>query len=320
MAEESVESRNFFPGLQRHATPTASGSTIVSYTSDLGPDTPILTLIHGYPQSAFIWRYLVPALVDKISLFVPELPGYGISSPAPDSSKLVVGGGLLEALQSTFGISESSPRKLILGGHDRGARICHRLAVHKDRFPAFKIVATILLDIVPTKIQWDKFQNPAVAQAYFHWPLLANVDLAVQLITAFGGANWCRGALRLAGNQEGLRRLTADGAVDAYAALFSKAETIRHSCEDYAASAGPEYAEQAAEQEAGRKIDVPALVAFSQANLGARIDVAEEWKDWIAPGTPYEPVAVGEGYGHYLPEEAHDIVASRITEFLARYV
>jgi len=50
---QSIETRNFFPALQRNVTPTASGSTLVSYTSDLGTG-PILTLIHGYPQSAFM--------------------------------------------------------------------------------------------------------------------------------------------------------------------------------------------------------------------------------------------------------------------------
>jgi hypothetical protein len=53
-----LESRNFYPNLKRVVTPTASGSDVVSYISDLGPDTPVLTLIHGYPQSAFMYVYV----------------------------------------------------------------------------------------------------------------------------------------------------------------------------------------------------------------------------------------------------------------------
>jgi len=49
-----LESRNFYPSLTRNVTPTASGSRVVSYTSDLGGSSPVLTLIHGYPQSAFM--------------------------------------------------------------------------------------------------------------------------------------------------------------------------------------------------------------------------------------------------------------------------
>ncbi|KAK3385662.1 alpha/beta hydrolase [Podospora didyma] len=317
----SLETRNFYPTLTRHVTPTASGSAVVSYTSDLGDGGPILTLIHGYPQSSFIWRHAVPLLLGKVSLFIPELPGYGISSPASEHSKKVVGGALLDALKQVFAIMDESPRNIILGGHDRGARVCHRLAVDKDEFlPALKVVGTIMLDIVPTKVQWDKFSDPEVSQNYFHWPLLANVEIAIRMIQGFGAADWVRGGhFRLAGSGEGLRRLAADDAVNVHAALFEKEETLRGSCQDYAAGAKPEYDEQVHDQEAGRKVAVPAMVMFSQARLGAKIDVAGEWKDWIAEGVPFEPVPIGEGCGHYLPEEAYDIVVDKILAFLDKH-
>jgi hypothetical protein len=39
--------------VERHSTPTSSGSTVVSYANDLG-EGPVLWLIHGYPQSAYM--------------------------------------------------------------------------------------------------------------------------------------------------------------------------------------------------------------------------------------------------------------------------
>jgi hypothetical protein len=39
--------------VERHSTPTSSGSTVVSYASDLG-EGPVLWLVHGYPQSAYM--------------------------------------------------------------------------------------------------------------------------------------------------------------------------------------------------------------------------------------------------------------------------
>jgi hypothetical protein len=50
-----AETRNFYPSLQRNSTKTVVGGTIVSYTSDLGDGGPVLTLIHGYPQSSFMY-------------------------------------------------------------------------------------------------------------------------------------------------------------------------------------------------------------------------------------------------------------------------
>ena len=346
----SLETRNFFPALQRNVSPTTSGSQLVSYSSDLATGDPIVVLIHGYPQSAFAyvylpntsyrfvmlccytntvfsfpsWRHIIPALAPKVSLFVPELPGYGISSmptTTNDYSKKSVGTAILEALAAVFAVTADSPRKVIIGGHDRGARVCHRLAVDKADFLhslGLDITATLLLDIVPTKVQWELFANPAIAQGYFHWPFLANVELATQVITAFGGGTWVRGGMRLAGNEEGLRRVTADGAVDVYAGLFEKEETIRGSCEDYKAGATREFDEQAEDQKSGRKIEVPVLVMFSNVGIGSKSDVPATWAGWVKEGTPLETVGV-DGYGHYLPEEAHDIVSAKVVEFLDKY-
>jgi pimeloyl-ACP methyl ester carboxylesterase len=273
----------------------------------------------------------VRQLAGKVSLFIPELPGYGISTPAKNNSRKDVGEALLEALQRAFALGAQETlqkkRRVVLGGHDRGARLCHHLAVWSgsdpDHFiPGIEVVGVILLDIVPTKVQWEKFADPSISQGYFHWPLLANVDRAVKMISAYGGGNWCRDAhTSIAGNNElGHQRIVADDAVEVYATLFDKEETLRYSCLDYATGAAPEYDCQAADQAAGRKIAVPTMVMFSQARLGARIDVANEWKTWIADGVPYEPAPIGHGFGHYLPEEAHDIVSEQILLFLDKHI
>lgn len=40
--------------VKRNVTPTSSGSTVVSYTKDLGNGS-VLWLVHGYPQSAYMY-------------------------------------------------------------------------------------------------------------------------------------------------------------------------------------------------------------------------------------------------------------------------
>lgn len=242
-----------------------------------------------------------------------------------------MGTALIESLASVFNTSQT-PRRVILGGHDRGARICHRLAVDFSYPPAassstspyselnLTVIGTILLDIVPTLAQWTAFADPAISQGYFHWPLLANADMAVDIISAYGGARWCREAhLRIGGpNPESAARISSDGALDVYAESFDKKETLYYSALDYAAGAAPEANEQKKDQEQGRKVKVPILVMFSKAKLGARIDVAGVWKDWVSEGVDYQGVGVGEGYGHYLPEEAYDIVGPKIEEFVQK--
>jgi pimeloyl-ACP methyl ester carboxylesterase len=334
MAAAKTQSLFSSLNLTHNISKTSSGSEVHSYTSDLGSDKPILTLIHGYPQSAFEWRYVVPLLHGKVSLFVPELPGYGISSPivgdATANTKRAVGGALIEALADVFKTTSSSqPRKLILGGHDRGARLCHRLSVDASNPPSspglFKslhldVIGTILLDIIPTREQWRAFSDPVIAAGYFHWPLLANTERATEMITAYGGDKWARDAhIRIVGpNPTALERIQKDGAVDIYAELFSKQDTIYYTCLDYEAGAKMECDEQEEDQAAGRKVGTPLLVMFSKARLGARTDVEQKWRDWVGQGVEYEGVGVGEGYGHYLPEEAHDIVVPKIEEYLKK--
>ncbi|KIV95232.1 hypothetical protein PV10_02909 [Exophiala mesophila] len=345
MPSAADTSRNLFEklGFTHNITKTSSGSQVHTYTSDLGPDTPILTLIHGYPQSAYEWRYVAPALKDKVSLFIPELPGYGISTPIksdtpiPSNSKRSVGNALLEALAATFNTAQT-PRKVIIGGHDRGARISHRLAVdfshppsanaagahptHPDIFPHLNltVIGNVLLDIIPTTVQWARFSDPVISSGYFHWPMLANPELSTQLISAFGGANWARGAnTRIAGpNPESIRRISADGAVDIYAENFSTDEVLYYTALDYASGSAPESTEQDEDQKAARKVEVPLLVMFSKAKLGARTDVEAVWKDWVGSGVDYRGVGVGDGYGHYLPEEAHETVVEEVVAFLKK--
>ena len=255
-------------------------------------------------------------MLEHASLFIPELPGYGISSPSKDNTRIGIVEALVEAMSQVFNITTDSPRKVIAVGHDRGARIVHRLAVSRTNFPAIALVGAAMLDIVPTKAQWDAFQNPAISAGYFHWPFLANVDYAVQVLSKYGGGQWVKDIhKRITGNDDDLERASADGALEVYAACFEKEETLRYSCEDYAYGAGPEYQHQSEDQAAGRKVDVPTLIMWSKAKLGARLDVATIWEDWIAPGTDYQPIGVGDGHGHFLPEEASKEVTQAITAF-----
>lgn len=254
----------------------------------------------------------------QASLFVPELPGYGISSPSKDNTRFGIASALVEAMSTVFSSTEAAPRKVIAVGHDRGGRITHRLAVSRTKFPSIALLGAAMFDIVPTKAQWDNGVNPDISSGYFHWPLLANVDFAVQMLKVYGGGRWARDMHERIGSEAGIKAISANGALDVYSALFDKEETLRYSCEDYAYGAGPEYRDQQADQEAGRKVDVPTLVMFSKAKLGARADVATIWKDWIAPGTDYKAIGVEDGHGHFLPEEASEQITQETINFIKK--
>jgi len=310
-----------FSKLSRSTTDTA-GSKILSYSSE-GPsdDSPIAVLLHGYPQSTYIWRYMVPKLTAHTAVFVPGIPGYGESTPwTKKYNKKDIGLAILDAMKAVYGIKPGSPpRKVILIGHDRGARIWHDLIVRKEEVQGVEIVGLVVLDIAPTKAQFEAFASPKASVGYFHWPFLAKKNIAIKLISAYGGDNWCAELLHGAAgpNEEANKRFAAEGSFDKYTALNKKPEVIKATCEDYEAAALEEVARQTEDLKKGTKVEVPTLVMYSARNLGAVFDMKAVWGQYVAEGTDLQVVGVGNGIGHYLPEEAADEVGEKILQLMS---
>ena len=71
------------------------------------------------------------------------------------------------------------------------------------------------------------------------------------------------------------------------------------------------------DQAKGRRIEVPTLVLWSLARLGKMMgNVGESWKPWVKEGVPLKAIGCGDNVGHYLPEEATDVVYNAIVDFL----
>ena len=93
-----------------------------------GEGPPVL-LVHGYPQNHRMWRRCVPMLARTHRVILPDLRGYGDSDKPPgDSSHLAYAkrtmAADLVALLDVLGIGACAAI-----GHDRGARVVHRLAL-----------------------------------------------------------------------------------------------------------------------------------------------------------------------------------------------
>ena len=169
------------------------------------------------------------------SLSAVKLPGYGVSSLSKDHSRVAIGAALLEASHAVF-----PDRAIILGGHDRGARVCHRLAVTHAHPPkeaaqlhSYKLLGVVLLDIVPTLIQWQVFANPIASVAYSHWAFLPSPN-APDIIEAYGGDRYCHDNLsRVAGpSPSAIKACQSNDAWKVYESLNSKRECIEGACGD----------------------------------------------------------------------------------------
>ncbi|TVY73616.1 Fluoroacetate dehalogenase [Lachnellula suecica] len=295
-------------------------------------DAPILVLIHGYPQtsfmlvpplSQFIMRALslisslqvIPRLPSHIPLFIPDVPGYGRSSPLSGShDKRSTGKAILQSLH--FLMNSTEKQTIVIAGHDRGARICHRLAVDQASVPHFSIRGAIFIDIVPTSVQWKSFGTAAGSVGSFHWPFLANVEVATHMIGAQGGGVFVQTCLnRWVGKSDiGSFSFKEHDAVKVYSDSFKYESVIRASCDDYRAGAEEDIQLQDEDQKEGRKVDIDVLVLYSADYLGKRYDLQEVWQKWMGKGK-LEVEGFGDGVGHFIAEEAPEKIASAIQSF-----
>ena len=205
-------------------------------------------------------------------------------------------------------------------GHDRGARVSQHLAANPPS--PFSLHAVCLIDIVPGSIQWHSAPTASKAAkevtGYFHWPFLANVDLATRMITAFGGGKWCSEMiLRWAGkNTKGRGALQSDDALAVYAGFFEDPAVVKASCEDYLHGATTDVEAQERDQAEGRKIGVPLLLLYGKDFIGKRFDFGEVWRDWVEKGVKITDHGLGDGIGHFGAEEAPEECARVIGEWL----
>lgn len=140
---------------------STSATTIHARVGGSGPP---LLLLHGYPQTHVIWHKIAPRLAERFTVVATDLRGYGDSGkPASDPSHAAYSKRTMAADQ-VEAMALLGHRRFAVVGHDRGARVAHRMALdHPDA-----VERLALLDIVPTRTVFATV-NQAVATGYYHW-------------------------------------------------------------------------------------------------------------------------------------------------------
>ncbi len=94
----------------------------------MGQGAPVV-LIHGWPQSWYEWRRVMPLLADSFSLVAPDMRGLGDSSrPSSGYEKKIVANDIWLLMREHLG-----HQRFAVIGHDWGAPVAFRLAAdHAD--------------------------------------------------------------------------------------------------------------------------------------------------------------------------------------------
>jgi haloacetate dehalogenase len=268
-----------------------------------GSGSPVL-LLHGYPENHLMWRQVAPVLARDHTVVLADLRGYGDSGkPAPDDAGLVYSkrsmardqAGLMRQLG--FG-----PFQLV--AHDRGARVAHRLVLdHPDA-----VTRLAVLDIVPTRHVLGNV-TLAMATAYYHWFFLAaGNDVPEHMIAADPGY-WIRS---LTGPLLGEGASIDPQVMADYLRCFGDPGTIAGSCADYRSATGIDLVHDEESFATGHRVECPVLVLWgTQGFVGRGYDPLAVWRQYA---TDVRGHALPTG--HFLPEEAPDLVSAALRDFL----
>lgn len=259
-----------------------------------GAGDPVV-LLHGWPQTWFMWRDVIPLLASHFALVAPDMRGLGDSArPADGYDKMTVARDIAELMTRL--------------GHDR-----FRVVAHDWGGPvAFALAA--------------QFPERVIAMAIFDAPVLGDGGP----IEHHG--RWHFGFHALPGLPEALTDGREDaylrfffkfaGAKPDAISEEAQAEYVRAYSQPGAMTAGFNYyravpqdiADNTAFREAGRKLAMPILVyGGDPATRGRGMSALESWArmaDNVSGG-------VAENCGHWIPEERPAFVADEVTRFFS---
>lgn len=287
-----------FPGFQTRNIDT-SGATIHLVK---GGDGPPLLLLHGYPQTHAIWHRIAPRLAEHFTVVAADLRGYGDSSKPrglADHGNYSKRAMALDMVEAMAALGFDSFRAV---GHDRGARVTHRMLLDHPG----KVESAAVLDIVPTRTMYLR-TNREFATAYYHWFFL--IRPAPLPETLIGAAPEFYLKSHLGGRYAGLAPFDPDALAE-YVRCFADPATIHASCEDYRAAAGIDLEHDESDLE--RRIACPLLVLWGRHGTIARC--FNPLKDWAERAE--NALGCALDCGHYLPEEAPDEVLLELMKFL----
>src|SRR5437870_4566160 len=217
---------DLFPNTREHRADTG-GAEIFARIGGRGPP---LLLLHGYPQTHAMWHKMAPRLAAHFTVVCTDLRGYGDSAKPPGEADHRAYSKRTMARDQVDVMRALGFKRFALAGHDRGARVAHRLVRdHPER-----VARLAVLDISPTAAMYAK-TDKAFATAYYHWFFLIQpYDLPERLIGADPIYYLHK---KLAGWSAGLAHFDPRALAE-YERCFRNPATLHASCEDYRAAAG----------------------------------------------------------------------------------
>jgi pimeloyl-ACP methyl ester carboxylesterase len=264
-----------------------------------GGNGPPLLLVHGWPQTWYAWRMLMPALARDFSVVAVDQRGIGLSDKPQDGYDTATLASDLVALMNALG-----HERFGLYGTDVGMPIAYALvADHRDRVDRLVVSEAPLPGISPSP---PLFLPPQLNERLSHLAFNQLPKVNEQLVTGrediFFGAEFDASA--------GTSKLPDDAVKYYIDTLAADHDHLRGSFEFYRAI--PATAAQN-EQRKTRRLTLPVLAIGGAESTGEGVGntmklTADDVQTLVIPGC-----------GHWVAEQAPEHLLVALTEFLAPY-
>lgn len=292
---------SLFPGFTHKRIRTSSAVINTAYA---GQGEPLL-LLHGYPQTMACWHKIAPQLAKHYTVVCADLRGYGGSSKPkglPDHanySKRAMAQDMVEVM------AKLGHERFHLVGHDRGARVSHRLA--KDH--GERVQTLTLLDISPTLKMFES-TDMQFATAYYHWfQMLQPAPIPEKMLQGIVPFN----ILGMVGRAKADLSAFSKEALAEYVKVYQDPKAIHAGCEDYRAAGTIDLQHDRSDKR--RKLKMPVMVLWGKHGVIERLfDCLSDWRE-VATDVRGKALDCG----HFIPEEKPQETLKEIQRFISAY-
>ncbi|GAA5114985.1 alpha/beta fold hydrolase [Pseudonocardia adelaidensis] len=256
-----------------------------------------VVLLHGWPQTWFCWRKVIPLLAEGHLVVAPDLRGLGDSSrPSSGYDKRTVSGDVHRLMHDELGIDEFH-----LAGHDWGGVTAYSLAAHHPE----SVAALAVIDVtIPGLGATDISQGGRRWHHAFHrTPGLPEALVAGREDVYLG---WFYRSFGYTSDA------ISDDEVREYLRTYSQPDALRAGFEYYRATP-QDIADNAALAGKGA-LPMPVLAIGGAGGWGRGREVADSLRQFA---DQVHDVVIDEA-GHWIPEEQPRVLADHLTEFFAR--
>lgn len=285
----SKEIAGLFPGF-KHIDLRTKGANIRLRHGGSGPP---LLLLHGYPNTHVLWYPIAAKLAERYHVVCPDLRGYGDSSlPEPGQnlinySKRVMAEDMIDVM------AQLGHQRFYLIGHDRGARVSHRMCLdHPDR-----VMKVALLDGLPTHHVWTSTTREWGLGAW-HWAFLAQPEPFPQTMINAVGGEW------FLTSRGGIPRQRPKIVMDEFIRCMTP-KTVNGMCRDYRANANIDFEHD--KMDFGKSMmTTPLLVLWGTRGAPPTDEYPTVWRKYASNIVTIEPLPTAHYVHEELPQQSLD--------------